>query len=240
MQRAMTIETLPAYEQVKAFVKGQISSGAWRPGDAVPSEAALQQRFGISRMTVNRAMKELAVEGLVTRTQGSGTVVAQLHRISTTLALRDIGEEIAERGHGHTTRVLLVEAVKAPAELAQVFKLRAGARLFHSRLVHLEDGVAIQLEDRYVNPAAAPDYLEADFTTTTPTSYLLEHAPLTEASYSIEAGLAASEEARHLGIKRGDPCLVMTRCTVSGPHVASFARLVHPGARYSFSGTFQL
>ena len=56
--------TLPAYEQVKAFIKQQITTGAWRPGDNVPSEAALQQQFGVSRMTVNRAVKELAVEGL--------------------------------------------------------------------------------------------------------------------------------------------------------------------------------
>ncbi|MEO8654786.1 MAG: histidine utilization repressor [Ramlibacter sp.] len=236
----MTKTQLPAYEQVKAFVKRQISSGTWRPGDAVSSESALQQQFGISRMTVNRAMKELAVEGVVTRVQGSGTVVAQLHRISTTLALRDIHEEISERGHHHATRVLAVEPAKADAALAQAFKVRAGSRLFHSVLLHLEDGIAIQLEDRYVNPAAAPGYLGVNFNATTPTSYLLEHAPLTEASYSIEAGLASMAEARHLGIKRGDPCLVMTRSTVSGPHVASFARLVHPGMRYSFNGTFQL
>ena len=231
---------MPAYEQVKAFVKQQIGSGAWRPGDAVPSESALQQRFGLSRMTVNRAMKELAVEGVVTRVQGSGTVVAQLHRISTTLALRDIHEEISERGHQHSTRVLAVEATRADAALAQVFKVRSGARLFHSVLLHLADGVPIQLEDRHVNPAAAPGYLGVNFNAVTPTSYLLEHAPLTQASYSIEAGLASTQEAKALAIKRGDPCLVMTRSTVSGPHVASFARLVHPGARYSFNGTFQL
>jgi GntR family transcriptional regulator, histidine utilization repressor len=236
----MSTTQLPVYEQVKAFVKRQISTGAWRPGDPVPSESALVQQFGISRMTVNRAMKELAVEGVVTRVQGSGTVVAQLHRISTTLALRDIHEEIAERGHHHATRVLTVETTKADAALAQVFKLRSGARLFHSVLLHLEDGVPIQLEDRHVNPAAAPGYIGANFNAVTPTSYLLEHAPLTEASYSIEAVLASTEEARHMGIKRGDPCLVMTRSTVSGPHVASFARLVHPGARYSFNGNFQL
>lgn len=236
----MTTTQLPAYEQVKAFVKQQIGSGAWRPGDPVPSEAALQQQFGLSRMTVNRAMKELAVEGLVTRVQGSGTVVAQLHRISTTLALRDIREEITESGHHHATRVLAVESARADAGQAQVFKLRTGARLFHSVLLHLADGVPIQLEDRYVNPAAAPGYLDVNFNATTPTSYLLEHAPLTQASYSIEAGLAGAAEAKALAIKRGDPVLVMTRGTVSGPHVASFARLVYPGARYSFNGTFQL
>lgn len=236
----MTTTQLPAYEQVKAFVKAQINSGVWRPGDAVPSEAALQQQFGISRMTVNRAVKELAVEGVVTRVQGSGTVVAQLHRISSTLAIRDIHEEILERGHRHTTRVLTVESVKADAALARVLNLRTGAKVFHSVLVHFEDGVAIQLEDRHVNPASAPGYLAVDFTATTPTHYLLEHAPLTEASYSIEAALASAEEAGHLGIQRGQPCLVMVRSTVSGPHVASLARLVYPGMRYSFNGKFQL
>jgi GntR family histidine utilization transcriptional repressor len=236
----MTHTPLPAYEQVKAFVKAQISAGAWRPGDAVPSEAALQQQFGVSRMTANRAMKELAVEGLVTRVQGSGTVVAQLHRISTTLAFRDIHEEIVGRGHAHTSRVLTLESRRADAALAQVFRLRPGARLFHSVLVHFEDGIPIQLEDRHVNPASAPDYLSANFSATTPTSYLLEHAPLTEASYSIEAALASAEEARCLQIRRGEPCLVMTRSTVSGPHVASLARLVHPGMRYAFNGKFQL
>jgi GntR family histidine utilization transcriptional repressor len=235
----MSTTPLPAYEQVKAFVKAQIHSGVWRPGDAVPSESALQQQFGVSRMTVNRAVKELAVEGLVTRVQGSGTVVAQLHRISSTLAVRDIHEEVLERGHTHTTQVLLLETVRADAALAKVLKLRAGARVFHSVLVHLEDGVAIQLEDRHVNPVAAPDYMTVDFTRITPTHYLLEHAPLTQASYSIEAILPGPQEAKSLGIKRTDPCLVLTRCTVSGPHVASLGRLVYPGMRYSFSGNFQ-
>lgn len=230
----------PAYEQVKTFVKTQITHGVWRPGDAVPSEAALQQQFGVSRMTVNRAVKELAVEGLVTRVQGSGTVVAQLHRISSTLAFRDIREEIQARGHVHSTRVLLVESLRADAALAGTFKLPPGAELFHSLLVHFEDGVPIQLEDRHVNPASAPDYLGVDFTTITPTHYLLEHAPLTEARYSIEACLPRPPEAKALGLKKSEPCLVLTRSTVSGPHVASLARQVYPGERYRFHGQFEV
>jgi len=231
---------LPAYEQVKAFVKSQIALGTWRPGDAVLSEAALQQQFGVSRMTVNRAVKELAVEGLVTRVRGSGTVVAQLHRISSTLAIRDIHEEILERGHAHSTKVVLLEAMRADAALARVFNLRSGMRVFHSVLVHYEDKIAIQFEDRHVNPAAAPHYLSVDFNKTTPTHYLLEYAPLTEANYSIDASLPGAQEAKYLGIRRGEPCLVMTRRTVSGMHVASLARLVYPGLRYSFNGKFQL
>jgi GntR family transcriptional regulator, histidine utilization repressor len=230
---------LPAYEQVKAWIRGHIASGQWRPGDPVPSEAALMEKFGVSRMTANRALRELAGEGLVDRVQGSGTRVAQLHRISSRLTIRDIHEEVTERGHVHTARVLQVAREKAKAELARSFGLRAGTIVFHTVLVHMENGVPIQFEDRYVNPAAAPDYLETDFTTTSPTLHLLRHAPLTEASYSIEACLPTAQEAKQLGIKRSEPCLAMMRRTVSGAHVASVARLVYPGTRYSFAGQFQ-
>ncbi|MEO8022698.1 histidine utilization repressor [Polaromonas sp.] len=230
---------LPAYEQVKAFIKSRISAGTWKPGDPVPSETALMAQFGISRMTVNRALRELAAEGMVTRVQGSGTRVAELHRISSRLTIRDIHEEVTERGHVHTTRVLKVEAEKASADLAKTLGLRTGARVFHTLLVHLENGIPIQYEDRYVNPAAAPDFLETDFTRTTPTHHLLLHAPLTEASYSIEACLPTAQEAKQLGIKRAEPCLAMMRRTVSGAHVASVARLIYPGTRYSFAGQFQ-
>jgi GntR family histidine utilization transcriptional repressor len=235
----MASANTPAYEQVKAFVKGYISSGQWRPGDLVPSEIELVQQFAMSRMTVNRAMRELADEGLVTRVRGSGTRVAQLHRISSTLRIRDIHEEVAERGHVHSTRVLLAAEEKAGTDLAQSLGLRGGARVFHSVLVHLENGVPIQYEDRYVNPAAAPQYLETDFTQTSPTQHLLRHAPLTGARYAIEACLPTAKEAKHLGIKRSEPCLAMMRLTVSGAHVASIARLVYPGSRYSFAGQFQ-
>ena len=235
----MGYSELPAYERVKAWIRQYIASGQWKPGDPVPSETALMQQFGISRMTVNRALRELAAEGLVTRVQGSGTKVAQLHRISSRLAIRDIHEEVVERGHAHTARVLHAGKEKASAELARSLGLRSGATAFHTVLIHYENGLPIQYEDRYVNPAAAPRYLETDFTRTSPTLHLLQNAPLTEASYSIEACLPTAGEAKELRIKRGAPCLAMMRRTVSGAHVASVARLVYPGTRYSFAGQFQ-
>jgi GntR family histidine utilization transcriptional repressor len=235
----MAKEERPAYEQVKGWVRQHIASGEWKPGDVVPSEAALSERFAISRMTANRALRELATEGLVTRVQGSGTRVAQLHRISSQLVIRDIHEEAAERGHVHSTRVIKVAQEKAGPELAESLGVRKGAPVFHTVLVHLENGVPIQYEDRYVNPQAAPDYLNTDFAQTSPTLHLLRHAPLTEASYSIEACLPTAEEAKALDIKTSEPCLVMMRRTVSGAHVASVARQLYPGTRYSFSGQFQ-
>lgn len=239
MLRPMSKSDLPAYEQVKAWIRGHIASGRWRPGDPVPSEAALMGKFGVSRMTANRALRELAAEGLVQRVQGSGTTVAPLHRISSRLAIRDVRDEVVERGHVHAARVLQAGREKARAALARALGVRSGATVFHSVLIHLENGVPIQYEDRYVNPAAAPQYLSTDFTQTSPTLHLLRHAPLTEASYSIEACLPSAQEAKELGIKRSEPCLVMRRRTVSGAHVASVARLVYPGSRYSFAGQFQ-
>lgn len=239
MLAAMGNNELPAYEQVKAWIRGHIASGAWKPGDAVPSEAALMERFAVSRMTANRALRELANEGLVTRVQGSGTRVAELHRISSRLVIRDIHEEVIERGHVHGARVLLAAEEQAGPEVAGSLGLRRGARVFHTVLVHLENGVPIQYEDRYVNPAAAPDYLRTDFSRESPTLHLLQHAPLTEASYCIEACLPTAEEAKQLAIRRSEPCLAMKRRTVSGGNVASVARLLYPGSRYSIAGEFQ-
>jgi GntR family transcriptional regulator, histidine utilization repressor len=229
----------PAYDQVKEWIRQHIASGEWRPGNVVPSEAALMSRFSISRMTANRALCELAAEGLVTRVQGSGTRVAQLHRISSQLVIRDIHEEVIERGHVPSTRVLEAAQVKASAEVLKSLAVCKGARVFHTVMIHLENGVPIVYEDRYVNPLAAPHYLDADFMRESPTLHLLRHAPVTEASYSIEACLPSADEARALDIGMGEACLVMMRRTVSGPHVASVARQVYPGSRYSFSGQFQ-
>lgn len=234
-----TAQASHAYTRVKEHVRSRIGSGEWRPGDPVPSESQLMQQFGISRMTANRALRELAAEGLVSRVRGSGTRVAELHRISSRLVIRDIHEEVAERGHVHATRVLLSREEKATAGLALSLGLRKGARVFHTVLVHSENGQPIQHEDRYVNPAAAPDYLRTDFTATSPTLHLLQNAPVTEASFTIEACLPTAEEAKVLGIRTAEPCLAMLRRTVSGAHVASVARLLYPGSRYSFSGNFQ-
>lgn len=227
------------YARVKHYLKQELTRGRWPPGALMPSEADLVARFGVSRMTVNRALRELASEGFVERVQGVGTFAAQLHRISSTLTIRDLHEEIEARGHRHEAEVHLVRAERAPAELARRLDLPEGGEVFHSIIVHRENGAPIQCEDRYVNPSCAPDYLGVDFSQTTPTHYLLSVAPLSEAQYSIEASAPTAQEARLLGIGRGDPCLVVVRRTMSRGRPVTIARLVHPGSRYALEGRFQ-
>jgi GntR family transcriptional regulator, histidine utilization repressor len=227
------------YAKVKQFIKDQLARGRWAPGALLPSEAELVAQFGVSRMTANRALRELQNEGLVDRVQGVGTFAAQLHRVSSTLTLRDLHGEIVERGHRHHAEVHLAREERAVDALAERLGLAAGAAVFHTLIVHHENGVPLQCEDRYVNPASAPDYLDVDFTATTPTHYLLEVAPLWEAQYSIEASRPTAEEARLLRVDLDEPCLVLVRRTVSRGVPVTIARLVHPGSRYQVEGRFK-
>ena len=227
------------YSKVKVFLKEGLAGGRWVPGDQMPSEAELVQQFEVSRMTVGRAIRELQAEGFVTRVQGVGTFAAHLSRVSSTLTIRDLHDEITARGHTHQTTVVFVKKEKAKAELATQMGVEPGDAVFHSLIVHSENGVPLQCEDRYVNPACAPDYLGVDFQTITPTQYLLQVAPLWEAQYAIEAGAPTAQEAQLLGIATQDPCLIVVRRTTNRGVPITLARLVHPGTRYQISGAFK-
>jgi GntR family histidine utilization transcriptional repressor len=238
MHPVMEGDERPAFKRIKAHVLSQIQAGVWKEGDAIPSEQALASEFGVARMTANRALRELSDDRILVRVQGSGTFVAQQKFQSTLVEIHSIAEEVQARGHAHRSELQRLERVKAGDSLAADFELGAGKAVFHSLVVHFENEVPIQVEDRFVNPALAPEYMQLDFRKTTANEYLMRVAPLSGVRYCIEARMPTPEIATMLHIDGGQPCLVLRRKTLSRGQVASVAMLWHPANRYQFTGGF--
>jgi GntR family transcriptional regulator, histidine utilization repressor len=228
---------LPRYQQIRENLRERIQAGEWAIDEAITPEETLTKEFAVARMTVNRAIRELVDAGLLYRTQGSGTYVAPLQVESSLITIRNIADEITERGHTHRSALVSLESRRASAEMAREFGLRANARLFHSLIVHHENDVPIQIEDRWVNPLVAPDYLAQDFSVLTPNAYLSAVAPLTRATYRVEACGAPLQIAQRLVLKADAACLLVVRTTHTRDAVASHATLWHPGSRYRLTGS---
>ncbi|MBY0573120.1 MAG: histidine utilization repressor [Undibacterium sp.] len=229
---------LPAFQAIKNFLLKEIQTGIWKEGDAIPSEAALAQHFSVSRMTVNRAVRELTSEQILHRIQGSGTYVAQQKYQATLVEIKSIAEEIRSRGHVHRSELHQLKQVETSEALALEFKVKLKHSLFHSVIVHFENDIAIQVEDRWVNAQLAPDYLAQDFARITPNEYLVACAPLQGVDYRIEALLPPKAIADMLHISSKESCLVLHRKTRSQNKIATVVTMWHPGNRYQFTGSF--
>lgn len=229
----------PLYLQVKRHILDNIGSGKWSAASRVPSENDLVRSFGVSRMTANRALRELRDEGVLVRVAGVGSFVADRHARAHPLEIRGIADEIRERGHVHRAEIVSLERVRAAAELAEDFGIAARSELFCSLIVHFENNRPIQLEHRYVLPKLAPDYMTMDFSRITPHDYLVKVAPLQEAEHLLRAEMPDTRTRKLLDMKRDEPCLAVIRRTWAAGHIASVARLYYPGSRYELSGRFR-
>ena len=231
--------TLALYQQVKDHIARKIQDGSWKSGDRLPSENELVLQFGISRMTVNRALRELAEQGRIVRVAGVGSFVAEAKPQSTLLQIAHLASEIRQRGHDYACRVLGVGRVAAPMDVAAALDLRLGESVFHALCVHLENGVPVQLEDRYVSPRMAPGFLQQDFTQVQPSEYLVRNVPFDQAEHVVDAVLPTAEQARLLEMDAAQPCLLLTRRTWSRGTPVTMVRCLHPASRYRLGSRFR-
>lgn len=231
-------DRVPIFQRIKDHLLAEIHAGRWKEGDVIPSEQVLAKQFGVSRMTVNRAVRELTSEQILSRVQGSGTYVAQHKYQATLVEIKSIAEEVRARGHQHRSELHRLERSKASEPMAKQFEVKPGHILFHSVIVHFENNIPIQVEDRWVNSEVAPDYMQQDFSQQTPNEYLMAVAPLQGVSYRIEALSAPREVGEMLATGPREPCLVLHRKTLSKGRVASVVTMWHPGSRYQFAGQF--
>ena len=229
----------PLYLKVKRHILDNIGSGKWGTAARVPSENDIVKSFGVSRMTANRALKELRDEGILVRIAGVGSFVADRHARAHPLEIRSIADEIRDRGHVHRADIVSLERIRATASLCEDFGVAPRSELYCSVIVHFENDRPVQLEDRYVLPKLAPDYLGVDFSQTTPYDYLTKVAPLQEAEHLLRAVMPDERTRNLLAMKRDEPCLLIIRRTWTAGEIASVARLYYPGSRYEMSGRFR-
>lgn len=233
-------QSIPLYQQIKQHILARIESGAYPLHQQIPPEQELAGQFGVSRMTAHKAIRDLVQEGYLVRRAGLGTFVTEPKAESPLADINNIADEVRSRGHDYANNVLVLESRRADEEVALQMGMRLNAKVFHSVLVHLENGVPIQVEERFVNPQLAPGYLLCDFSRQTPNAYLMAQCPLSDMEHIVEARLAPANISDWLQIPSEQPCLLVTRRTWSLNQLVSFARLWHPGNRYKLRSTLKL
>lgn len=229
----------PLHQQIRRAIARPILSGAWIPGRRIPSEHDLMDRFGVSRMTVNRALASLAGEGLVERKRKAGTVVAAPSAERAVFEIWDVSAEIARNGAVHSAGPIQRGCGKADRTEAERLRVAPGTPVLRLALCHFADGTPVQFEERLVHLAAAPEVAAADFAAVTPGRWLLDHVAWTEAEHAIRATEATPEAARRLNVRLGAACLVVERRTWRGAQPITFARLTSPAGAQVLVGRFR-
>ncbi|MEQ9812217.1 MAG: UTRA domain-containing protein [Azospirillaceae bacterium] len=225
-------ESTPLYELVKRHITDGISRGTFGPGARLPSESALVRRFGASRMTINRALRELVRDGVITRRKGVGSFVSEPQHSTSLIEIRDIRETIAERGNRHSCRLIEAGRKALTAAEADLMDVPTATTAHFVRLLHCENDRPLQIESRLVRADFAPDLLSVDFERVSVYDYLQSIAPVSELEHMVEAALPDKGEAGLLDISDEHPVLRVRRRTWVGDTVVTLSSFCHPGERH--------
>lgn len=227
------------YEEIEDWLRERVLGGV--PGDPLPSEAELAQRFGVSRMTARQAVQNLAGEGLVRRQRGSGTYIAPrpLHRHSG--PLMSFTADMSRRGKVASSRLLVAELrAPTPGDVAAL-RLEPGARVVALSRLRLADGVPMAIEHASL-PADCASVLAGD----------LEHGSLHEALRDlgrepevalswISARSATPAEGKLLDLRARAPLLVERRIIFDvGERPLEHTETAYAADRYIIDAVFTL
>ncbi len=223
------------YRSIYADILDHVLDGSWPPGHAIPTEAELGQRWKCSRMTVNKALSQLAAEGFIERRRRSGSVVATPRAQSAVLDVHDIAVEVSHLGRSYRYR-LLACAERVATVTDNHFP--AGEQLLDITVMHLADERPFCLEHRQISLGTVPAARNAPFPSVPPGSWLLTRVPWTEAEHVIGATAATGTMSELLQVASGTACLEITRRTWNGTGPISQARLVYAGTTHRVTARF--
>ncbi len=228
----------PIYQQIKTTIEEKITSGEWVAGRKLPSENDLVGALDVSRMTINRALRELTQQGLINRVHGRGSFVADRPRHASLIELQDIAQEIAENGKSYSSRIITQDRRLAGEEIAALMQLPGVSEVYFLCAVHYQDELPIQIEQRYVNPQLVPEFIRQDFKRETATAYLLQRFRPDEMEHIVSAVVPDLQIQNLLRIERHQPCLQLNRRTWVNQQVVTRVTLTYPGNRYELGARY--
>jgi GntR family transcriptional regulator len=204
----------PLYKEAKRVLTQSLAQGEWRPGEALPSETRLAQRYGVSIGTLRKAIDELVAEGVVVRRQGSGTYIAQHGANRLMFHFFHVVPREGEKQYPKTS-TLSFRRARADADEAGRLGIVAGDPVLRIRnLLSLAEQPVI-LDDLVLPQRLFPDLSEKILSARDNTIYHLYQTRyginVLRTGERLRASLADAEVARLLGVKRGAPLLEIHR-----------------------------
>ena len=226
----MNRATSHSWQTIQEDIKTRIAKREWAPGELIPNEVDLAEAFGCARVTVNRAMQELANTGLVERRRKAGTRVALNPVRHATLKIPLIREEVERRGAVWHHSVLKQEMKKASADFARRHCLKIGSSVIFIQSLHFADQKPYLFEDRWISTDAVPRVKQVDFETISANEWLVQNAPFTRGDISFAACGASGGEAKYLDVEVGTAIFIVERMTWAGDKPVTSVRLSYaPG-----------
>lgn len=222
-------------ERIGSEIEAHIASGEWKPGYRIPFEHELVTHYGCARATVGKALTALVRAGLLERRRKAGTFVAYPHVQSAVLDIPDIGKAIAERTGSYRFDLLSSGLCKGDG-LSGNFA--TGTSLRHITGIHHGQDGPFAFEDRLISLDSVPEAAEADFRTISPSSWLIQSVPWTQARHRISAIGASAEVSTHLAIPRQTPCLLVERWTWRTGEPVTYVCQTFRGDRFDLVATF--
>jgi GntR family transcriptional regulator len=233
----IAIEGIPLYVQIRESIRKDIHEGRLTIGQKLPPEEELAQQFGVSRMTMRRALNDLVEEGLLYRKQGIGTFVSrpQIDRDHTRLT--NFFESAKEKGINASIRVLIADIVPSHLKVANALGLEEGELVIRIKTLRLADDVPVSVVDHYVPYKFFPRLLDCDLEAGHLWDFLEEFGFRVKAAvqtvYAREADLELSEL---LKINPGEPILYKERTVYAEDGTAiEFTYCFNRGDQYSIT-----
>jgi GntR family histidine utilization transcriptional repressor len=226
-------QKLPQFALIKQFLEQQIATGELSSGAKIPTEQSLADSFSVSRMTARRAVQELADTGILTRTPGSGTFVAEPIKTIPMIAITNL-VDAAKQANTHSHRILSVDAVQLVANKARLMGLVTDTLVFQLNLLHLDNNRPIQWQQIWVNRSLAPALLKQKMDKIDPNDYLQWVCTPTKSDYQVRSVLASASQRRDLDLSHLDnaSCLSVERRDWVGESVLSISTMLHPAEQF--------